>query len=99
MLNISRVLHTAKNLFTEACIVYRAKKMLKADPTSPCFKSWSLSRLQISSYTRGPTVPVFLIYRLAFSFGSFAVKDYTDILLNKKQTKGKHQYLRKWFQA
>lgn len=59
-----------KNPFTEASIVYRTKKTLKATPTSPCFKSWSLSRLQVNSYTSVPTVPVFLIHRLAFSFDS-----------------------------
>lgn len=81
-----------KDLFSEASIVHRAKKtLLKASPASPYFKSWSLSRLQISSTTNTLTVPVFLTNgNTSFFICQHVVKDYTDIFLNKKQTKGKH---------
>lgn len=92
MLNISHVLHTTKkSLFTSIYCLQAKKMLLKATPTSPYFKSWSLSRLQISSNTNIFTVPVFLMNRnTSFFLWQHIVKDCTDTFLNKKQPKGKH---------
>lgn len=77
-----------KNLFTEASIVYRAKKTLKEALTSPCSNpGLSGDYCKISSYTSAPTVPVFLIYKLAFSFGSLQLRITQTYFLTRNRLK------------